>query len=302
FSVAIHTEPEVLLVDEVLAVGDLAFQLKCYKKMRQLQTSGTTVVMVSHSMHAIRNLCPRAVLMDRGHIVFDGEVEKAIVRNHELITRDATERAATSGPTPSGDHEQTIDGGVTIVSRHIEGPVEELPRGSSWPLTYCARLRFDAEVRDPCLNFQVFAEDGTLAFSTFSAINHQWRTFEAGEESVVRIAFTPRLSGGTYRLSLAVMSSDLRALLANDTDGILLYVPTRIGSAGIAELNATVRIDGSVINDPDVMGLGLVAPDRVEGAQAVEDESDRLRSGSLSTAGSVPPTQPDMGMGLDQFA
>ena len=261
FSVAIHTDPEVLLVDEVLAVGDLAFQLKCFRKMRQLQTSGTTVVMVSHSMHAIRNLCPRAILMDRGRIVFDGEVEKAIVLNHELMTKEATKRAAESNGD-GGEHQQELHGGVTIVSRQVEGPLDELPRGSAWPLTYCARLRFDQEVQDPCLNFQVFAEDGTLAFSTFSAINHQWRTFRAGEESVLRIVFTPRLAGGTYRLSLAVTSSDLRALLANDNEGILLYIPPRIGSAGIAELNATVRLDGVVINDPDVMGMGLVAPDR----------------------------------------
>lgn len=262
FSVAIHTEPDVLLVDEVLAVGDLAFQLKCYKKMRQLQTSGTTVVMVSHSMHAIRNLCPRAVLMDGGSVVFDGEVEKAIARNHELMTEEAVTRATRPAASTSRDHEQTFDGGVNITHRRIDGPVDELPRGHAWPLTLCLGLRFDRPVTDPVLNFQVFAEDGTLAYSAFSGINHQWRTFVAGEEAELRITFTPRLSGGTYRLALAVTSNDLRTVLLNDLEGVFLYVPPRIGSAGIAELNATVRMDGLVINDPEAMGRGLIAPPR----------------------------------------
>lgn len=82
FAVAAHLEPEVLLVDEVLAVGDLAFQKKCLGKMGDVAKSGRTVLFVSHSMAAISALCTRAFLLDRGRLIYSGDVADVI--NHYL--------------------------------------------------------------------------------------------------------------------------------------------------------------------------------------------------------------------------
>src|SRR3546814_13513735 len=99
FAVAVHTDPDVLLVDEVLAVGDIAFQLKCFERMRALQAAGTTILLVSHSMHAIRLLCPRALLFRQGRLELDGPSEEVIARHHELLSVDATAGTeASSGP------------------------------------------------------------------------------------------------------------------------------------------------------------------------------------------------------------
>jgi homopolymeric O-antigen transport system ATP-binding protein len=78
FAVAAHLEPEILLVDEVLAVGDLAFQTKCLKKMQDVSAAGRTVLFVSHNMGAIQRLCPRALLLDEGHLVVDGPTDEVI--------------------------------------------------------------------------------------------------------------------------------------------------------------------------------------------------------------------------------
>ncbi len=78
FAVAAHLEPEILLVDEVLAVGDAAFQKKCIGKMRSMSGGGRTVLFVSHSMSAIRNLCSRCILLDRGEVVADTTPAEAI--------------------------------------------------------------------------------------------------------------------------------------------------------------------------------------------------------------------------------
>ena len=78
FGVAAHLEPEILIVDEVLAVGDLEFQKKCLGKMEAAAGSGRTVLFVSHSMAAIRQLCTRCVVMNQGHISFQGNVNEAI--------------------------------------------------------------------------------------------------------------------------------------------------------------------------------------------------------------------------------
>ncbi len=78
FAVAAHLGPEILLVDEVLAVGDAAFQKKCLGKMEDIGSTGRTILFVSHSMAAVQALCPRAVLLQSGAIVYDGQTDGAI--------------------------------------------------------------------------------------------------------------------------------------------------------------------------------------------------------------------------------
>lgn len=79
FSVAAHLDSEIMIMDEVLAVGDMAFQKKCLDKMRSAaKEEGRTVLYVSHNMNTIRQLCDRCIVMDHGHIVFEGDVEKAV--------------------------------------------------------------------------------------------------------------------------------------------------------------------------------------------------------------------------------
>ena len=79
FSVAAHLDSEIMIMDEVLAVGDMAFQKKCLDKMRDAATvQGKTVLYVSHNMNTIRKLCDRCIVLDKGRIIFDGDVEKAI--------------------------------------------------------------------------------------------------------------------------------------------------------------------------------------------------------------------------------
>lgn len=80
FAVAAHLEPEILLVDEVLAVGDVEFQKKCLGKMGEVARGGRTVLFVSHNMAAIRNLCSRAILIDKGELILDALAEKTIAR------------------------------------------------------------------------------------------------------------------------------------------------------------------------------------------------------------------------------
>jgi lipopolysaccharide transport system ATP-binding protein len=80
FAVAAHLEPEILFVDEVLAVGDAAFQRKCLGKMKDAVTEGRTVLFVSHNMAAVLNLCPRTILLEGGRIVADGDSEQVVSR------------------------------------------------------------------------------------------------------------------------------------------------------------------------------------------------------------------------------
>jgi lipopolysaccharide transport system ATP-binding protein len=78
FAVAAHLEPEILIIDEVLAVGDAEFQKKCLGKMDDVSQSGRTIIFVSHNLAAVRQLCKRGIVMDKGKIIYDGVIDKAI--------------------------------------------------------------------------------------------------------------------------------------------------------------------------------------------------------------------------------
>jgi ABC-2 type transport system ATP-binding protein len=78
FSVAIHAELDVLLVDEILSVGDPPFRAKCEEKIRSLSTAGKTMVIVSHDLDLVRQLCDRGIVIRRGRMVFDGEIDQAL--------------------------------------------------------------------------------------------------------------------------------------------------------------------------------------------------------------------------------
>lgn len=94
FAVAAHVNPEVLLIDEVLAVGDLVFQQKCYQRLQDLKAAGTTIVFISHNLEAVQRLCDRVVLLDKGLLVQEGEPAEVIAsyRNKVLQTYRAKMR------------------------------------------------------------------------------------------------------------------------------------------------------------------------------------------------------------------
>lgn len=86
FAVAAHLDPEILLVDEVLAVGDAAFQRKCLAKMREVAKAGQTVIFVSHNLEAILNLCTRCLILKKGGVAFDGAPPQAVTAYHKMIS------------------------------------------------------------------------------------------------------------------------------------------------------------------------------------------------------------------------
>ncbi|HOX53301.1 MAG TPA: ABC transporter ATP-binding protein, partial [Fibrobacteria bacterium] len=104
FAVAAHLETEILLVDEVLAVGDAQFQRKCLGKMDAVSKNGRTVVFVSHNMSSVASLCKRGVVLDRGGVDFDGSVELATQRYLQLAGAAADERVWSPEEAPAGEN------------------------------------------------------------------------------------------------------------------------------------------------------------------------------------------------------
>lgn len=113
FSIAAYLKPEILIVDEVLAVGDAAFQKKCLGRMSDVAQEGRTVLFVSHNMPTIMSLCPRTLLLDKGRLVFEGPTREVVARYREPETHTGDVAVEERQDRPG-------DGSVRIVSLRIE--------------------------------------------------------------------------------------------------------------------------------------------------------------------------------------
>ena len=125
FSVAMHVQPDVLLLDEVLAVGDVAFQEKCYERIWEFKRGGGTIVFVSHDERAVARVCDRALLLEEGRQLETGPAEEVVRAYHARLAGDTAERAASRNGEPSGPcrvHEvRAVAGDGSIRERFTEG-------------------------------------------------------------------------------------------------------------------------------------------------------------------------------------
>jgi ABC-2 type transport system ATP-binding protein len=128
FAVAVHSDPDLLLVDEVLAVGDEPFQAKCMNKIREFQREGRTIVLVSHSADQVADICDRALVLDAGHVVYDGSVGEGIRVLREGYERDRLEAQQESAQRHNEPSEPPVRiDRVTVTdtsNREIHGVIE----------------------------------------------------------------------------------------------------------------------------------------------------------------------------------
>ena len=98
FAIAVHVDPDILLVDEVLAVGDEAFQRKCLNKIEQFQRAGRTILFVTHSLDLVEKLCTRGVVLDHGKVVYDGDPAFAVGTLRKILGTERPPPARPAGP------------------------------------------------------------------------------------------------------------------------------------------------------------------------------------------------------------
>ncbi len=156
FSVAVHTDPEILLVDEVLAVGDAAFQRKCLERINELRRAGVTVLFVSHSAETVRALCTRALWLENGRLVAD-DVAEAVVLRYLERSRDGMEVIQTGS-----DERRWGTGRIRIIRvRLLDGEGQERQRfRTGEPLTVEIRYRAEERVERPVFGLAIHRSDG----------------------------------------------------------------------------------------------------------------------------------------------
>jgi ABC-2 type transport system ATP-binding protein len=222
FSVMIQVDADILLIDEVLAVGDAAFQQKCYDEFARIRRSGTTVLFVTHDMSAVQRFCDRAVLLEHGRPVELGEPERVGDRYLELnFSRDARDaeareagdeaaRAPSARQGAEGEPVRLGDGRAEIVEAWFEdeqGERAEVLRARQ-PCSFHARVRVNQRLEDPLVgvNFQNSAGEHVWGANNLKA--EPSGVYEPGEELVFALRFTNLLAPDRYWVTPAVAKSD----------------------------------------------------------------------------------------------
>jgi ABC-type polysaccharide/polyol phosphate transport system ATPase subunit len=261
FAVAISVNPQILIVDEALAVGDAIFQHRCIRRIREMQERGATILFVSHDTGAIRALCSRAILLNAGRAEFDGKPTDALNRYQKLImSREATYEAQTPAPsTEAAEAERLLSSrGEQIASsytyRHGEGSaeilrvelmdaglrnaIEMVETGEAVCLR--AAAHFLADVEYPVIGFLIRNRHGIHLYGTNT--ESQQVVFEQvarGEVIEATFEFNCWLAPDTYSISVAVHSAD--GISFDWMDGVLFFrVVSEAIVEGVANLNASV--------------------------------------------------------------
>jgi ABC-type polysaccharide/polyol phosphate transport system ATPase subunit len=206
FAVMIQVDADILLIDEVLAVGDAAFQQKCFDEFVRIRDAGKTILLVTHDMGAVHRFCDRAMLLERGRVVSVDEPDlvgnRYLEMNFSETARDAAEHQREPAST-----ERMGDGDAEILEGWFENEAGErvlvLPAGRR--CAFGARVRFVAPVEDPLFGVVLQNErrETILAASTLWSDPTPGR-FAAGQEVTYRVTFDNLLVPGRYHATPAV--------------------------------------------------------------------------------------------------
>jgi ABC-type polysaccharide/polyol phosphate transport system ATPase subunit len=195
FSVAIQVDADILLVDEVLAVGDAAFAQKCFDVFNRMRDEGRTIVFVTHDMATLNRFCHRAMLLERGHMVHLGEPHEVADRYLEINFGRDPEASTNTGEERGGDGEARIVE-AWVEDEHGERH-ESLPQGRQ--ITLKALVNFAVDVEDPVAGVYVLNEDHVAIIVATTAREHERSgSFSAGEEVLFSFSFENILAPGRY--------------------------------------------------------------------------------------------------------
>jgi ABC-type polysaccharide/polyol phosphate transport system ATPase subunit len=240
FAVAVHMDPDILIIDEVLSVGDFAFQAKGVDKMRSILKSGATVIFVSHSLRSVADLCDRALLFAKGRLLEDGPVSNVI---HTYMKRQPL----------SGDGANDSDVLIESVTIYgIDGPRNDFTSGDKAQVEIRVRAIRDSP-RVACA-MTLDDDHHYQAFHTSSErLGHQSPDLRAGDTYVFRFELTLHLARGNFHLGVGLYRYDIGKS----------YDP--ITSAGTLLINTVTDVGGIVNLEPRVIQMEHTRTTQVSG-------------------------------------
>ena len=213
FAVAAHVNPDILLVDEVLAVGDAGFRQKCMDRMAELRRAGVTLLFVSHNAHMVRTVCDRAIYLLNGKVMQEGDVEE-VLRTYEHDLRRTRMIAAQTGSQVENETNGEIEITDIAVLDLDERPREafDYHEGAKIKVAY----RAPTAISSPILHVRLFRDDGTACFTVRSNQSDaplRGVTLAGKGEFALRLS-SLQLYGGSYRAQVAIVDNSNTVVIA----------------------------------------------------------------------------------------
>jgi ABC-type polysaccharide/polyol phosphate transport system ATPase subunit len=249
-SIALHTHPDIMLVDEVLAVGDIAFQSKCFDRMQELQDGGSSLVLVTHNLQLLQSVAPRTIILDRGIVVYDGKTEDGLGLYHEILAsgpltppRLPTDTTPSLAPAGRG---ATV---TTTVLDHRGRPTSQV--AAHRPLTVSVHVQFATEVTGPIVGIAVDRPGLGPLFATANRPG-AYRGKHGPDEDLhaeVRFEDLPLLSG-TYAVRTMIQTEGDIAPLGTASP-VLFHITNDNPGAGAVDLRPSILIEGEDVEVVD---------------------------------------------------
>lgn len=222
FSIAAHIDPDVMIVDEVLSVGDYVFQLKCLERMREVVANGAAVLFVSHNLKSVAEFCNECLLLDHGEMVTLGPSRKVI---SAYVDRSRGDELKASGPKSVEISKVTV--------RNSEGESQSFRSGEmAW-----VDIMVTAHERCKRLSVSLFVVDEqyqSIFDTSTERLGHGNFTLEAGEVFTCTFEITLNLAGGIFHPSVLVYRYDTQVEYDRRVPAASIYVSSDEGVRGIA--------------------------------------------------------------------
>lgn len=286
FAVQAQVDPQVLIVDEALSVGDAKFQAKCFERLRQLKDNGTSILLVTHASEQVVTHCNRAILLDGGRMEMAGPPRVVINRYMDILfgrERRLEPKTAKppgdpilplleengSGPLMSFDHEaydsrpgfnhheyRWGDGAASLMDFHLAAQGREFPPSVEAGVEVVLHLaiRFNRPVSYPVLGITIKTKEGVTVYGTNSYLLDSPASRELyppGARLKARLRFINRLAAGDYFISVGVASQEGEAVVPHDRryDSIHFVVAPTPLLLGLVDLAAAMDFDQVQHND-----------------------------------------------------
>jgi homopolymeric O-antigen transport system ATP-binding protein len=232
FAVAAHLEPDLFLVDEVLAVGDAEFQRKCLGRMETIGASGRTVLFVSHSLPAVLRLCDRVILLDRGGVAADGSPQEVVRAYLDSGLGSAAERIWDRPDEAPGDDLVRLRS-VRLRSENRVTEEVDIRRPVQVEVEY-SHLPSDSTLR-PSVNLHLSNEEGILLFITGDLINLPWRSTPRAAGIVRAVCTIPGnfLAEGRHDVLVAITTYNPTSVHVLERNAVSFQVVDRSDGDGV---------------------------------------------------------------------
>ncbi|HEX8408277.1 MAG TPA: ABC transporter ATP-binding protein [Thermoanaerobaculia bacterium] len=274
FAVAVHVDPDVLLIDEVLSVGDEEFSARCVAKIQEMKYRGVTLLFVTHQLDQVRNLCDRALWLDHGQLeaigdpmrVVDAYLQEVAGGTPTMSSNDDAEQSAAPPPEenkPSENEEERWGSGEILIKRVAltdHDGRELVALGAGTPVI----LDLDVEARTPQDDFVfgigIYHADGTCVYGTNTDLEGYAAENIEGKVRVRFVVASLDLVAGTYRVDVAVHTRNGRAFDYR-RNVMRIVVGSRVHDIGVYRPKHEWRFDGGIsFSSVDTLRHNVPAP------------------------------------------